>query len=460
MISPPTPQKLPPAIRDRIHRLLLAILLAFAGVAVSLMYWGVVRAPAILAREDNPRLVEAELRIRRGRVLDVHNVLLAETIGQGNSLIRHYPISQIGPAVGYYSFRHGTSGIEEGLNAVLRGDSLSAWEMNRRQLFHEAQTGFDVRLTLNAAWQQQATTLMAEHQGALVLLALPDAAIRVMVSLPGYDPNLLDEQFEALTAAEQAPLLNRVTQGQYQPGMLLQPFLFAAALDEGLFRLDDVVSNLTGTVSVANQTLGCDVPATLRPTFGTALQFACPAPTQQLSGSWNTAALDAIFAAFGFTSPPLLPLNTDIPPSDPVQNMALALIGQENLTVTPLQIALGFAALANGGEPYQPQLVNAVQAENGEWQAYVSRPQQPLESAVSAAAAANVLQALTVAEGVAGQSYVVLSGPAGSKDSWYVGMTPIANPRYVVVVVLEGESEASVAAAVGQTLLEMIMASP
>jgi peptidoglycan glycosyltransferase len=451
---------LPPTVRDRIHRLLLVVLLAFAGVAVSLVYWSVVRTPAILAREDNPRLVEAELRIRRGRILDVHNVLLAETIGQGNQLVRHYPMSQIGPAVGYYSFRHGTSGIEEGLNAILRGDSLSAWEMNRRQLYHEAQTGFDVRLTLNADWQQQATTLMGDHQGALVLLALPDAAIRVMVSLPGYDPNLLDEQFDALALAEQAPLLNRVTQGQYQPGMLLQPFLFAAALDEGLFRLNDPVNTLTETVRVANQTSGCEVPATAEPTFRTALQYACPAPTQELRGSWNATALDSIFAAFGLKTPPLLPINTDVPPSEPVQNIPLALIGQENLTVTPLQIALAYAALANRGEPYQPQLVSAVQMESGEWQAYMTRPRQPLTPAVSSAAATSVLQSLTIEQGVAGQSYVVFSGPQGSQDSWYVGMTPIANPRYVVVVLLEGESEASAAAAVGQSLLQIVMASP
>lgn len=454
------PSPIPPAIRDRLQRLLLVVLIAFVGVTVSLLYWGIVRGPAILVREDNPRLVEAELRIRRGRIFDVHNVLLAETQGLGNELLRYYPIPNIGPAVGYYSFRHGTAGIEEGFNAILRGDSGSAWEMNRREILHEAQIGFDVRLTLNATWQQQATVLMEGHQGALVLLALPDAAIRAMVSLPGYDPNQLDEQFDTLSAAAQAPLLNRVIQGQYQPGMILQPFLFAAALEQGLFSLDDPITNLTSTVAIESVTLGCEVPANNAATLATALRYACPAPTQRLGQNWDAAATEAVFTLFGLNRVPSLPLNMDTAPVEPVQNVSLALLGQENLTVTPLQIALALATLAHDGYPLQPQLVNAVQTESGEWRTYVMRPQQFLPPVVSAASAGEVLHALEQTNGLLGQSYVVLSGPEGSMNSWYMGVAPLSAPRYVVVVVLEGVDDGAVAAAIGTTLLQNIMAEP
>lgn len=446
-----------PEIRERIHRLLLAVLLALAGVALTLAYWGVVRGPAILAREDNPRLVEAELRIQRGRIYDVRNVLLAETVGSGNSLVRHYPLPWIGPAVGYYSFRHGTAGIEAGLNAVLRGDSQSAWEMNRREMFHEAQTGFDVRLTLNAAWQEQATALMGERQGALVLLALPDAAIRAMVSLPGFDPNQLDEAFDDLMADEQAPLLNRATQGQYQPGMVLQPFLFAAALDQGLFQLDTHIIGLTRTVPVDGDSVTCTVPANVESTYLTALRYACPAPTQRLDRRWDAAALQAVFASFALDTAPTLPFTIDLPPQLPPENLPLALIGQENLTVTPLQVALALAALANEGQPLTPQLVSAVQMESGAWEAYLSRPQHALPVAVSSAAADEVLHALAMTNGLAGQGYAVLSGPEGSTNSWYMGVAPIANPRFVVVVVLEGEADDGVAAAIGETLLQFLL---
>ena len=451
---------LPSVVEERVRNMLRAVLLGFAAVALCLAYWGIVRAPTILARDDNPRLVEAELRIRRGRIVDIQNVLLAETVGAGNRLLRQYPIPAIGPAVGYYSFRHGTAGIEEGLNPILRGDSQSAWEMNQRQILHEAQIGFDVRLTLNAAWQQQATALMGDHQGALVLLALPDAAIRAMVSLPGYDPNLLDEQFDELMADERAPLLNRVTQGEYQPGLVLQPFLFAAALDQGLFQQEDSVTNLTTTVRLDGYNLNCTVPPGTEADYAAALRYGCPAPTQNLSRFWTAPVLQNALSDFGFFSAPQLPFPIELSPVTPVENVFQAVIGQENLTVTPLQVALALAALAQGGELPTPQLVNAVQDEAGEWQAYLPRLAGTQNGAVSAAAAFQVLQAFLPQDGIAGQQYTVLSGPEGNTNSWYLGLAPLASPRYIVVVVLENEPDAAAAAAVGTSLLETIVASP
>jgi len=60
-----------------IQRLAQAILLGFTLIALSLLYWQVARAPELLARADNPRLVQAELRLRRGRLLDRTGEVLA-----------------------------------------------------------------------------------------------------------------------------------------------------------------------------------------------------------------------------------------------------------------------------------------------------------------------------------------------------------------------------------------------
>ena len=111
-----------PSAQNQLHKMQRAILLGFLAIALSLVFWAVVRSEAILARDDNPRLVEAELRIQRGRILDRNGTVLAETIGEPDALIRSYPFPTIGPAVGYYSFRHGTAGIEAGFEAVLRGE--------------------------------------------------------------------------------------------------------------------------------------------------------------------------------------------------------------------------------------------------------------------------------------------------------------------------------------------------
>ncbi|MFZ0548582.1 MAG: penicillin-binding transpeptidase domain-containing protein, partial [Candidatus Promineifilaceae bacterium] len=244
--------------RNRIQQLTAVILGAFLLVGAGLVYWGVLDSSVILAREDNPRLVETELRIQRGTILSANQEILAETIGPQNDLRRYYPTADIGPAVGYYSFRHGTSGVEEGLDAVLRGDSDSFWENYfDHGVLHEPQNGRDVRLTLNARWQRASEVLLGEEKGAVLLLTLPDGAIRAMSSHPGFDPNLLDDQFDTLTADEDAPLVNRVTQGQYQPGRILQPMLLAYALNNGLVNLTAEFSGADRPVTVNGTDLTC-----------------------------------------------------------------------------------------------------------------------------------------------------------------------------------------------------------
>ena len=140
-------------IYQRLNQLTIVILAAFCLIAASLIFWSVFRAKSLLLREDNPRLVEAELRIQRGTIFDRDGTVLAETIGEANSLQRRYPIPGIGPAVGYYSFRHGTSGVEAGYDAILRGDSEEFGTEYVRQSLHLPQAGQDIQLSLDADLQ-------------------------------------------------------------------------------------------------------------------------------------------------------------------------------------------------------------------------------------------------------------------------------------------------------------------
>ena len=87
--------------KENIQQLSKAVLVSFLLVALALIFWSILRAPTLLAREDNPRLVEAALRLQRGRILDTNNVVLAETVGPADDLRRLYPLPYSGPAVGY-----------------------------------------------------------------------------------------------------------------------------------------------------------------------------------------------------------------------------------------------------------------------------------------------------------------------------------------------------------------------
>lgn len=441
--------------RRRISHLSAGLLVGYLLVAAALVYWSVARGTALAARADNPRVVEEELRIRRGQILDRNNAVLAQTVGPVADPERVYPVANIGPAVGYYSFRHGTAGVEEGYNAVLRGDSEDVWEAFWRQNLHEAQMGRDIRLTLNVTWQRAAEAVLGERKGAVVLLTLPDATIGALASHPGYDPNRLDEQFEALVADEDSPLLNRASQGQYQPGLVLQPFVLAGAVAENVVTLEDTVVGADRPVVVQGMVRSCGQTPPLRTTWVDVLQNQCPYPMFSLAEPLGEAGLRAILADFGLTEAPQVPLNVAAAPETPVEALEQALIGQDVLTVTPLQVARAWAALANGGVLPPLQLVTAVQNEDGAWQAV--EPEREPARAVEAVAASRVLAVLPQPEGYPEYATLALAGPEGNRNGWYLALAPGAEPRYAVVVVLENSESVFEAEQVGRSLLRVML---
>jgi cell division protein FtsI/penicillin-binding protein 2 len=446
----------------KLQQVALIYLAAFLLVGAALVYWSVGAGPAILRREDNPRQVEAELRIQRGRILDVNQNVLAYSGGPANRVQRLYSEAGSGPAVGYYSWRHGTAGIEEGFDDVLRGEAPDYWSQFWRETLHRPQVGRDVRLTLYAPLQEEAGTLLGDEAGAVILLALADpaggvtdAAILAMASHPNYDPNLLEAQFEALLADERAPLLNRVTQGRYQPGMVVQPFILAAAVAQNTILLRDQVNGADQVVSVNGESVTCEKSPPEEPTWADVLRYACPAPMLALATQMGVDRLQAVFVSFGFTSVPDLRLATAPPPETIVADPFLAAVGQDVLTVTPLQVSLAWAALATQGQMPQPRLVEAVQDWDGDWQRLA--PKVAMDTGISEAAAAAILAALPSDGDHVEIATLVLSGPEGSTNGWYLGLAPADRPRYAVVVVIEGSDNVLEAQVVGQTMLAEAM---
>lgn len=442
--------------KERLRNVGLAIALGFIVVAGVLVYWSVVRGPEILAREDNPRLVEQALRIQRGRIFDTDNRVLAETIPGADELIRRYPIANIGPAIGYYSFRHGTAGIEEGYDDHLKGSGGDDWTgWWRNDVLHEEIVGRDIRLTIDAEWQQFADDLLGKNQGAVLLFSIPDGDIRAMVSHPGYDPNRIDESFEQLIVDEDAPLVNRVTQGQYQPGMIIQPFIMAQALGGGYIDLSKPVVGANDPVAVNNHELRCESEINESATWLDVLENRCPAPMANLAIGLGAERLAMYFEKLGFYQPPELPIITESGEHASIDQLELAGIGQESLALSPLQVGLALAALVGDGVLPKMQLVQAETTSEGGW--------EPVEiasghtQAIPSSAAEAILRALPVNEGIAEHSALVLSGPEDSTNAWYLGLAPAGTPRYGVVVVVEDAGENQIAEKVGRDLIEFVV---
>jgi cell division protein FtsI/penicillin-binding protein 2 len=167
---------------------------------------------------------------------------------------------------------------------------------------------------------------------------------------------------------------------------------------------------------------------------------------QDLANRLGLGGLDDIFMRFGFTIQPELPLNTEAAELEPLVDPQQAGIGQDNLTVSPLQVALALAALGNDGRLPTPRLVMAVEDENGIMQAQLPGP--TAGDAVTSRAARDIRQLLNT-DGTFNFAVSALSGP-DSRNGWYLALTPTDQPQYAIVVVVENSEDLAVVIAIGE----------
>jgi cell division protein FtsW (lipid II flippase) len=199
-----------------------ALLAGFLIVAGGLVFWQVALAPFLVNRNDNPRLVVAEQKIQRGRLLSRDGIPVAETIVAEDGLAqRRYPYPSLATVTGYYSIRHGVGGVEALYDPILRGVvDQSPAEKLTDDLLHRPLAGRDVRLTIDLPAQVAADLELGAQEGAVVVMDIESGAVLVMSSHPTYDPNTLDDMWNALRQDERAPLLNRASQGIFPIGDL------------------------------------------------------------------------------------------------------------------------------------------------------------------------------------------------------------------------------------------------
>jgi peptidoglycan glycosyltransferase len=447
------------------------LLIAFLVVITSLAYWALVGADALLSREDNPRRVEAERAIQRGTIFDQAGVILAESVQVGQSISgrpimrRRYPYPDAASVVGYYSLRFGVGGVEAAYDEMLRGTQtqIDRW-------LHRVQVGSDLRLTIDLGLQRAITAALGRNPGAVVLVEVPSGAVRALVSLPSFDPNRLNETYDLLRLNPFAPLLNRVTQGIYQPGGALQTIALAHMLTAQL-ALTQEMPQATQPLQLSSLTLACAAPpndgAQTASTLLDAYIYACPMPFVDFTMSAPGDAHDMI-AAFGLLEAPTLvdfgtvagrsptPLTSirDLP------RLRAQAAGQGDLTVTPLQMALVAAVIANNGNTITPYLVDAVRPPGAlEWQ---SRVTPRLERAVvTSEVAQNVRTAMRQAvvggaARAADQPPLAIYGHASfaytgiNANSWFIGVVERPDGHLAVVaVIIEGKNNPTLAAQVG-----------
>jgi len=427
-----------------IRRMSLALTVMLLILALITGYWQVSQGVALATRDDNPRLVLAERQIPRGAILDRNGQPLAvsQSTSAGRDFarqayVRYYPDRAAEPVVGYYSLRYGVGGAEAAFDGELRGVAgQTRLDAVVNKWLHRTPPGQPVRLTLDLAVQRAADAALGDRPGAVVVLSVPEGEVIALVSHPNFDSNKLDDDWERLRADTASPLLNRATQGLYQPGAAFQTIILAEALSNGLVHLTDTVSLASSPVAFDGAALRCATPPAGE-TLDAAFAAACPAPFAALADQMSAQQMAQIMRRWKLDVAPdpfELPTHAAVFAPDlltsPVSVRNLVL-GQGSLTLSPLQMATIAATIANDGRPIDAPHLTAVPA-----------PVTLAPSIMPSQVAMAIQSALLTRDDLAGHAALAISGK--SQIAWFTGFAPAQSPRWVIVVLLENGDAATV----------------
>jgi len=434
--------------------LLAAILIgAFSLAALVTGWWAYVRAPDLLTRADNVRRAQSDSFVPRGALTDREGRAFNETGGEPGDYTRRYLYPELVNVLGYSHPKLGQSGLEDGLDAILRGEenqpAFTLW-LNHL-LYGQPAPGLDVRLTLDQELEFKASQLIGEQAGTIVLMDAGSGEILAMVSAPTFDPATMDENWEALSTAEESPLLNRAVQGAYAPGSALGPFLLAAA------QSNDIIATIPEDLSFSldGQRYDCTHEPQATESWTQLIKAGCPGALAQLGLALGGEQLLDLFSNLGFYSAPVLPLeiHTESAPASLDRPEATA-TGEDGLQISPLQMLRAACALSSPGELVDPQITFGVEQNDGGLENLL-QAHSPTE-VFSQSAAASVTQNLSVENMPIWELTSEALGNNGQKFTWYLGgtlsgLTGLESGKCVVVL-LESNRPA-MARSIGRELL-------
>lgn len=432
-------------------------------VASTLIQFGF--ADTLNSDQRNVRTLYDSYKTKRGAVLVAGMPVVQSMPSADQYHFRRYFSDPIYSAVtGFYSNYQGATGIEQAMNSYLSGKNSSQFfEQVNALLSGNPVSGASVELTIQPKIQKAAWDALGKLKGAVVAIEPSTGKILAMVSKPGFDPNPLaahdsaaQSAYNKLIASPDQPLINRAISGQlYAPGSVFKVIVASAAIANG-YKPTDTFPNpakfqLPGTKTFIYNSGEGKCGGAARVSIADALRLSCNIPFAQLGIALGQDKIRAQAELFGFGKSLKIPLT--VTPSIYPTNMddsqtGLSAFGQFDDRVTPLQIAMVSAAIANGGVMMKPNLVSFVQSSN---LSILDQPNpQVLAQPVSSDTAKLVTQMMigAVQNGVSSNGQipgVVVAGKTGTAQNggnspytlWFTGFAPANNPKVAVAVVIE-----------------------
>jgi len=348
--------------------------------------------------------------------------------------------------------------------------------------------GKNLKLSIDLELQRTLFEEFTGKKGALIAIEPETGFIRALISSPSYDPNYLNnlysDEIEKILQDKDSPLFNRAVSGQYPPASTLKPFIGLAALEEQVITWDEKIDD-QGEFFVE----GDDRPYRGWKEEGhglvnmeSAIAESSDVYFYNIAFDLTVSSISPFLAKFGFGASSKLIGNESkgILPDKKWKlgqkgefwfkgdtiNMG---IGQGYILTTPLQIALAYSALVNGGQLITPRIVESIDGEttefsskkielknNENWDLIRKALVSVVES--NKGTAHNLFDPEKRIAGKTGTAQVkslindikyqeIRENELLRDHALFVGYGPIENPSLVVVVIVEnGESGSLVAA--------------
>lgn len=483
-----------------LKRAAVACLVMFALLMINVNFLQGVKADQYRGDDRNKRKYYDRYSVQRGRITAEGKVILAQSKDTKDSkfrFVREYPEGELYAHVTGFFSPYTATEVEGKENQLLDGSSSDLLLRRSIDLFTgEPTKGANVDVTINPKAQKAAYDALrgSGKRGAVVAMNPKSGAILAMVSLPtfdptelsGTDPGIVTKRYNELTKkGGSQPLLNRTIADTYAPGSTFKVVTAAAFLEDDPSRGPDTIVEAPQVLDLPNTT--ADLPNYGGAACGAgqvqlvfALEKSCNTPFGKIGIDLGYEKMLEQVKKFGVGEPLAVPMGvaqSDFGEKEDAAGLAMASIGQRSNRMTPLQMAMIAAGIANGGTVMKPYLVNKITDSKGDT-IEEARPEE-LSEAMSSDNAAKLGQMMVsvVQNGTANKAQVAgveVAGKTGTAETadgrpphaWFISFAPANDPEIAIAVLVESGAASvgneatggGTAAPIAKAVLEAVLA--
>ena len=398
----------------------------------------------------------------------------------GDAVVHYYEELDVKGRTGvegfYDSFLAGAPG-ERRIRVDARG-----FRMDEGTVEREPEHGPDLRLTIDSGIQHALEEALGGLTGAGVVLDPRDGAVLALASAPSYNPDEWRDRHREILDDPARPLFNRAVSGLYPPGSIFKPITSVAAMErasrDGTFRWSpEETYDCPGVFVLGDMRLHCwdrygHGPLALRK----AIEQSCNAYFCNLGHLVGTNSLFRAAREFGLGSCTGIDLGGEAAGTvagEPwyLGHTCQTAIGQGYLQVTPVQMAVACAAIANGGNVFTPYLhlrdqgdaphaaVRKIGCSPEELETVRSGMRDVVETGTGRRIRTRYEEDRTrynLKVSCAGKTGTAERG-RGRKDTWIIAFAPYERPTVAMAMVVErGESGGKTTAPLAHRVLAHI----